>query len=331
VKLTRSGFGRGLLPGELRQLSRFQNLIHLRLWGFEVAPEDWSFLAGLRQLQTLFISYTTLDARVGGWIGRCSDLRTLELTTCGGLSVEFFRGVVAGVPNLQHLRLSRSRIDDAAGRELARFERLESLSVDSTALTPAVLPSWGGFRHLKQLYLFDGPWPREGLAGLSRNPVEGFGILRSDSPEFAAQAALTAELFPKLKQLSIYGKVLASHDVEVLAEQFRGLEQLSLHLNEPSLEMARSLAKMHRLRKLDCRSSGLRDEVFRELLAIRGLRDLDVAGAPVSDRSVDAIQRAAANSLRVLNIAYTKISRETVAGLERRFKNLSIHIREIDP
>ncbi len=331
VKLTRPGFGRGLLPGELRQLSRFQGLIHLRVWGFEVVPEDWSFLAGLRQLQTLYISDTTLDAQVGGWIGRCSDLRTLELTTCGGLSAEFFQGVAAGVPNLQHLRLARSQMDDAAGREMARFERLESLAVDATALTPAVLPSWGGFRHLKKLYLFEGPWPREGLAGLSRNPVEGFGILISDSPEFAAQAALTAELFPKLKHLSIHGKVFAPHDAEVLAEQFRGLEQLSLQVTETSVEMARAIAKMHRLRKLDCRSPGLRDEVFQELLAIRGLRDLDVAGAPVSDRSVDAIQRAAANNLRALNIADTQISKETVAGLERRWKNLHIHIRDLDP
>ena len=331
VKLTRPGFGRGLLPGELRQLSRFQSLIHLRVRGFDVAPEDWSFLAGLRQLQTLYITDSTLDARVGAWIGRCSDLRTLEVTACGGLSAEFFRGVAAGVPNLQHLRLARSQMDDTAGRELARFERLQFLAVDSTGLTPAGLPSWGGFRHLKHLYLFDGPWPRESLAGLSRNPMEGLGMLRSDSPEFAAQAALTAELFPKLKHLAIRGKVLAPNDAEVLAEHFRGLEQLSLQVTETSVEMARAIAKMHRLRKLDCRSPGLRDEVFQELLAIRGLRDLDVAGAPVSDRSVDAIQRAAANNLRELNIADTKISKETVAGLERRWKNLNIHIRNLDP
>ena len=326
VELHRRYFGRGLLPGELERLGRFQTLKHLRVWGFSVPPEDWEFLAGLHQLQWVYISNTIFDTRSGRWLGQSPQLSALELTSCEGLSAEFFRGLAAGVPGLQVLRISGSKIQDADGCELARFERLESLVVDSTGLTSAVLPSWAGFRHLKTLQLFDGPWPREGLEALSRSPIESFGLLNVDDPEFLAQMALVGELFPKLKALKFKGKEFGANQAQAVFESCKNLEELDVQSALPSLEAAKILARMPHLQSVTCRAPGMGDPVFQELLASRTLQELDVVGTQVSDQSAEAIRRAGMNGLRKLTVVGTRISKGTAASLERRTKGLEVHV-----
>ncbi|MEY5011144.1 MAG: hypothetical protein RLZZ253_2283 [Verrucomicrobiota bacterium] len=324
VHLNRHNFGRALEPGELQQIGRFQNLMHLGVWAFSVPPEDWAFLAGLHRLQTVYISRTTLDVRLGRWLSQCSALSHLELTDCEGLSPEFFNALYAGVPGLVDLRMPRSRIQDTAGIELGRFERLESLAVDSTGLTSAVLPSWAGFRHLKKLWLFDGPWPREGLEALSRSPIERLGFLDSDNPELPAQMAIFGKLFPKLKQLDLRGKGLHANQAQALLEHRKYLEVLNLQWVLPSLEAVKILARLPRLRVLCCRAPGVGDELFQEFLAIRTLRELDVAYTGVSDQSAEAIVHAGINGLRVLDVTGTQISSGARSSLQRRAKGLSL-------
>ena len=324
VHLNRLTFGRALQPGELQQLGRFQNLMHLGVWAFSVPPEDWAFLAGLHRLQTVYISGASLDARLGRWLSQCSALSHLELTGCEGLSPEFFSALAAAVPSLLDLRMTGSRIQDTAGIELARFGRLEALAVDSTGLSPAVLPSWAGFRHLKKLWLFDGPWPREGLEALSRSPIERLGFLDADDPELPAQLALLGKQFPKLKQLDLRGKEFHSNQAQALLEHCNALEVLNLQWALPSLEAVKILAKLPRLRVLCCRASGVGDELFQEFLAIRTLRELDVAYTGVSDQSAEAILHAGMNGLRVLDVTGTQISSGARSSLQRRAKGVSL-------
>ncbi len=324
VHLNRHTFGRALQPGELQQLGRFQNLMHLGVWAFSVPTEDWGFLAGLHRLQTVYISGASLDARLGRWLSQCSALSHLELTGCEGLSPEFFSALAAAVPGLLDLRMTGSRVQDTAGIELARFGRLEALAVDSTGLSPAVLPSWAGFRHLKKLWLFDGPWPREGLEALSRSPIERLGFLDADDPELPAQLALLGKQFPKLKQLDLRGKEFQANQAQALLEHCNALEVLNLQWALPSLEAVKILAKLPRLRVLCCRASGVGDELFQEFLAIRTLRELDVAYTGVSDQSAEAILHAGMNGLRVLDVTGTQISSGARSSLQRRAKGVSL-------
>ena len=196
----------------------------------------------------------------------------------------------------------------------------------STGLTSAVLPSWAGFRHLKTLQIFGGPWPREGVEALSRSPIERFGFLNLDDPECASQVALVGELFPKLKALEFKGKEFGANQAQALLEHCDDLENLSLQWALPSLEAAKILARMPHLRSLSCGAPGMGDPVFQELLASRTLRELDVRGTQVSDQSAEAIHRAGLNGLRLLNVIGTRISKETAASLERRTKGLAVYV-----
>ena len=324
VHLSRQNFGRALQPGELQQLGRFQNLKHLGVWAFSVPPDEWAFLAGLHRLQTVCISGTSLDARLGRWLSQCSALSHLELMHCEELSAEFINALAAGVPGLLDLCMTGSRIQDTAGIELVRFERLESLAVDATGLTSAVLPSWAGFRHLKKLWLFGGPWPREGLEALSRSPIERLGFLDADAPELPAQLAMLGKQFPKLKQLDFRGKEFHANQAQALLERCKDLELLNLQWALPSLEAVKILARLPRLRVLTCRGSGVGDELFQEFLAIRTLRELDVAYSGVSDQSAEAIVRAGMNGLRVLDVTGTQISSGARSSLQRRAKGVSL-------
>jgi hypothetical protein len=102
------------------------------------------------------------------------------------------------------------------------------------------------------------------------------------------------------------------------------LEGLNLQWVELNVEAAKAVARLPHLRVLICRAPGLGDDVFKELLAIRGLNELDVAGTRVSDQSTEAIHRAGLNGLRVLTLVNTQVSKGAAASLERRVKGLSL-------
>jgi hypothetical protein len=317
-------FGQAPTPGELGRLGQFRSVRQLYLGGFDLAPTDWSFLAGLRQLEVLHFTGARLDSSAAAWIARCKDLQTLELMDCEGLTADFFRVLAAGVPGLKALRLSGSQVPDTAGMELGRLERLESLWVDAPGLTPAVLPSWAGIRSLRSLILFGGTWPREVLEVLRRHPIEKLGFVDSDHAGFPEQLALIGELFPKLRNLEIRGKCLSVDHALALAENLRNLEVLNLQWVDLNVGAAKALARLPHLRVLTCRAAGLGDEVFQELLAIRSLQELDVLGTQVSDHSTEAICRAGLNGLRALNVAGTRISKGAAASVERRGKGLKV-------
>ncbi|MEY5011145.1 MAG: Internalin-A precursor, partial [Verrucomicrobiota bacterium] len=324
VSLNGEKFGRAPNPGELRRLGQFRSVRQLYLGAFDLAPTDWSFLAGMRQLEILHFTGVRLDSGAAAWIARCKDLQNLELMNCGGLKADFFRVLAAGVPGLKVLSLSGSQVPDAAGMELGRLERLESLCVDATGLTPAVLPSWAGIRSLRSLILSGGAWPREVLEVLRRHPIEKLGCLDPDHAGFPAQLALIGELFPKLRNLEIRGKFLSVDHAEALVNTLKNLEVLNLNWVEPSVGAAKALAKLPHLRVLTCRAAGLGDEVFQELLAIRSLQELDVLGTQVSDQSTEAICRAGLNGLRAVNVAGTRVSKGAAASVERRVKGLNV-------
>jgi hypothetical protein len=324
VSLNRERFDRVLKPGEVRRLGQFRSLQQLYLGGFNLAAEDWHFFAGLRQLEILHLSQMRLDTWAAGWMAQCKKLRALELGDCEGLTPEFFRQIAAGVPGLKDLKLTRSRVPDEAGMELGGFERLEGLTVDGTGLTPAVLPAWTGLRALHSLVWSDGDWSREVLEALKRHPIEKMGFLDTSHPDFPAQVALLGELFPKLKALELKGKKLSVPHALAIVENLRNLEGLNLQWVELNVEAAKAVARLPHLRVLICRAPGLGDDVFKELLAIRGLNELDVAGTRVSDQSTEAIHRAGLNGLRVLTLVNTQVSKGAAASLERRVKGLSL-------
>ncbi len=326
VSLTRAGFDRPPLPGELRRLGAFRSLQRLYLGGFTVAPEDWSYFSGLRQLEILHFKGIPLSAGAATWIARCKELKTLELVGCEGLTPEFLRTVASGASGVRQLSLSGSALGEEAGVELGRFERLESLILDGTGLSPGVFPAWAGIHSLRSLILPGGDWTREALEALSRHPIEKFGFLDTDNAALPAQLALVGELFPKLLGLELNGKALSANHAEVLVEKFKNLKVLNLGCVQPSLAAAKTLAKLPHLRVLACRAAEVEDTLFREFLAIRSLEELDVEGTQVSDHSVEAIQRAGSNGLRFLNATGTRISKQAVESLERRVKGLSVRI-----
>jgi hypothetical protein len=226
VSLYVSNLGRPLISGEIWKLAQLRGAEIFHLFDFHGDPEELFFWGNWRQLRSLFLINCRMDMSLAGRLANCSHLRSLHLAKSERVSGEFVNEVTRAVSGLSDLNLTGCDLDDSVGGGLARQEKMESLLLGSTPLTPAVLPHLAGLRALKHLELFDQGWSEEGLESLRDLNLEHLGPLDTDRDDFVEQVEWVGRVFPKLQRTALQGGTLNTVQADALAKQLKNLNSL---------------------------------------------------------------------------------------------------------
>ncbi|GEM_PF-4877355 len=153
---------------DLQRLAQGQfpqvRLLRLGRYAEQTVP-DWEWLARFPHLEELYLGQLPLDDRGLEAVGRLSALRVLNAGRALGVSD---RGVqaLAGLEQLELLRLVGSRIGARGLRAIARLPRLKALILDQVPLDRDAWQVLRGMHRLESLYLYRTGLSEEELAEL---------------------------------------------------------------------------------------------------------------------------------------------------------------------
>jgi len=122
------------------------------LWSVAVTDFNIGQIAALSRLEALDLGETNVSDRGVAELARLVNLHALDLhgtrVTSKGLAA------LTSLPNLQRLKLWKAKgIDDAAAPIFVQMQKLETLEIPETNLTPVGLTQLSQHRNLKHLFL----------------------------------------------------------------------------------------------------------------------------------------------------------------------------------
>jgi hypothetical protein len=303
--------------------------------GSGLGTDDFDLFAKQSDLESLSISgYRGLnDATVAKLTG-LKKLKMLSLTN-SGISNAAIKTIVESFPNLVNLDVSsNSRLTDAAAREIAKLQQLETLGLlfcdfsEFGILNIAKLPKLRALDIRANMKIGDG-----GMEALAKIPtlrslkhrspaVSDTGIraltaakaldnLEIQDFQITGQSGQYIRQMEKLNSLIIFR--CDGFDSEgVLALKGLKLNRLTLRglpINDSAMEVFRDLLTVKRLYLNELPS--VTDAGMANIAVLKDLEILDIWEVPVTDKSMETIAQFAA--LKELRLKGTRI---TDAGLD---------------
>ena len=303
--------------------------------GSGLGTDDFDLFAKQSDLESLSISgYRGLNDTTVAKLTGLKKLKTLSLTN-SGISNAAIKTIVESFPNLVNLDVSsNSRLTDAAAREIAKLQQLETLGLlfcdfsEFGILNIAKLPKLRALDIRANMKIGDG-----GMEALAKIPTLRSLKHRSPAVSDAGIRALTAakaldnleiqdfqitgqsgqsiRQMEKLNSLIIFR--CDGFDSEgVLALKGLKLNRLTLRglpINDSAMEVFRDLLTVKRLYLNELPS--VTDAGMANIAVLKDLEILDIWEVPVTDKSMETIAQFAA--LKELRLKGTRI---TDAGLD---------------
>ena len=203
----------------LSHLAEFSELEYLAVIAPQLEDQAFAQLAGLTSLQTLVLNTAQIgDATLTQVLAGMNQLEHLYLegTPVGDAGL----AAIGRLPELKTLSLVDTRVTDAGLAQLANLAQLEVLRLAGTSVTDAGIPQLGSQPKLRSLDLARTPLTGRTLPQLASLPALKHLVLSGTRLSSAAVARLTE--LPALQQVLLF-------DTSVRADDAAGLYQALLH------------------------------------------------------------------------------------------------------
>jgi len=246
-------------------------------------------------------------------VSACTRLRTLNLS--GSRLANDDLRVLAQLPDLTELRLSKMSIDDRGLKHLAGLTKLQSLDLSQTGVRGAGLAQLSRLTELNHLSLEYTPLRGEHLVHLV-----GFPQLQSLKLSVASattagvdDAALAFLTKLPLRHLALRSARITDAGLAHLA-QLKDLESLDLEATPVSDAGIEKLADLPRLRSVTLNRTSVTDGVTTTLARLKTLRSIALKQTSVSSASLDALQTALGPECEIIRPVNRDVNREANRG-----------------
>ncbi len=240
-------------PG-LRMLKQFAKLEDLRVsHTTALADEDFVTISQLTGLRRLQLGAPNLDDASVARLLPLVELRELAISGGARVTGEGIASIVTGMPHLERLDLTQTRISDRDLEALARAKQLRELSLPRTVTDD-------GLTHLT------------GLPRLEFLLISGGKAITDRGMKVIAKCS-------SLRHLYIAGAAVTDAGVEAL-KPLTKLESLILSSTQVRGTAFESLTHLQSLERLNLWGTQFQPECIDFLSELKGLRSLDVGWMP---------------------------------------------------
>lgn len=210
----------GVTDEHLAQLPVFKQLDYLAVVTPSVTDDGLRHIAGLTNLDTLFLSDSGLTDKAMPALQGLAKLERLYLdrtrVTDQGLAS------IAGLDTLTTLSLVATETTNKGLEHVSKLEHLEVLFLSETKVTDDGLRHLAGLSHLKSLYLDDVDLSGEGLKHITE--LKELEVLSLRRTPVAPLSLAALEAFGKLRELLLVGTDITAQNVAELREKLPKLD-----------------------------------------------------------------------------------------------------------
>ena len=283
-------------------LSRLQSIERLYLDSSRLTNVGMSYLTRLPQLTHLSLDSGQIDARAAGHLGQMTRLWSLNLarTKISDADMRELRKLV----RLRLLDLSQTQVGDQGIRELSTLTDLVNLKLEDTYVGNAGLAT---IRHWPKLESFD----------LSGTKVTDRGIKQLEDLEHLCDLDLSDTSITDIALKQLVDLRCANTIASLYLERVRGI----------TLEGIEHLAKIKNLSDLKLAGVKLDGAQTMELVSkMPRVSLLSIDAKVLSESDLDDL-----NNLRILIVKGTKVPRDLVTRVRKRFPKLHVEVHDARP